>query len=241
MKYNYHAITLDKKEIGETDRLYTFYTYEKGIVRVSARAVRKTKAKLAAQVEDFVFSHITIAQNYGRGILAGAVAEDYFENLHKNYFALVCVDEVRNVLLTTLGENDCDRNIFVLFVQYLKQLDILAKKKVDNRKKMQWITDSFLIKFFALQGYIFNVKSCCVCKCKLQEERNVFSPQKGGIICFKCVDKREYINYADPDTLKALRIIQDNKLQALTKVVIHADVQKQLKKIVIDIERWIMR
>jgi DNA repair protein RecO (recombination protein O) len=240
MKYNYHAITLDKKEIGETDRLYTFYTYEKGIMRVSARAVRKTKAKLAAQVEDFVFVHITVAKNYGRGVLAGAVAEDYFEALHENYYALKCVDEVRGVLLTTIGENDSDKNIFSLFIQYLTQLNNIAKD-LNNQIEMQWITSAFLIKLFALQGYMFNVNKCCLCNVVIKEMRNGFSVLHGGVLCAKCIKTGEQLNYIDPDTLKALRIIQKNKLHLLSKVIMHKNVQLQLNRIIRDIEKWVMR
>lgn len=243
MKQNYHAITLDKKDIGETDRLYTFYTYEVGLIRVPARAVRKGKAKLASQIEDFVLSHITIVQNYGRGILAGAVAENYFVALHKNYEALNCVDTVRGVLLTTIGENDCDKNIFALFVQYLTQLDEIAQKQEDTEQqlKLQWITNSFLIKLFALQGYTFNIVKCCACSGTICETRNGFSAQHGGILCANCFGDTEYLSYIDPDTLKALRIIQSNKLQSLSKVAVHNNVQVQLWRIIMDIERWIMR
>ena len=242
MKYNYHAITLDKRDIGETDRLYTFYTRENGLMCVPARAVRKGEAKLTAQVEDFVLSHITIAKNYGRGTLAGAVAEEYFVSLHENYHALVCMDRVRTVFLATVGENDCDDRIFILFVRYVAQLDTLAKDELcdENYIQMHWITNAFLIKLFALEGYTFNVKKCGVCKKKVLETRNVFSTSHGGVVCMHCFSN-EHFCYIDPDTLKAMRIIQSNKLHALTKVVVHDTVYKQLERIVGDIERWVMR
>ncbi len=52
MEYRYTAIVLGKKEVGETDRLYTFYTREQGKVRVVAKGVRKPEAKLAGQLEN---------------------------------------------------------------------------------------------------------------------------------------------------------------------------------------------
>jgi len=242
MKYNYHAITLDKRDIGETDRLYTFYTRESGLMRVPARAIRKGEAKLAAQVEDFVLSHITIAKNYGHGTLTGAVAEEYFVALHENYHALLCMDRARSVFLVTVGENDCDEHMFILFVRYISQLNILAQGNLcdENYIRMHWITNAFLIKLFALEGYTFDVKKCCICKKRVTETRNGFSISHGGVLCIHCFGK-ECICYIDPDTLKAMRIIQDNKLRSLTKVVVHDKVYKQLERIVSDIEQWIMR
>lgn len=241
VKQNYHAITLDKRDIGETDRLYTFYTLETGLMRVLARSIRKMNAKLPMQVEDFVLSHITVAKNYGRGTLAGAVAEEYFEELRINYDALMCVDIVRNVLLTIIEENDSDEDIFALLVEYLQKINALAtQKKEKNISQMQWITNAFLMNFFALQGYTFDVSKCCVCKNSLEKKRNGFSANRGGVICEKCFSGNWYC-YVDPDTVKALRVIQTNRFSTLTKVMIHSIVHKQMKMVVGDIERWVMR
>ncbi len=242
MKHNYHAIALDKIDISEADRLYTFYTLEKGLIRVPARSVRRGKAKLAMQVEDFVLSHITIAQNYGRGTLAGAVAEDYFVSLHENLEALECVDNVRTIFLSIMDENECDEHVFVLFIAYLEGMNKLAQKQ--NFKKyntdLKWFTHAFLIKLFCLQGYDFHTHKCSICRGKINEIKNGFSASSGGILCATC-SCDEYFCYIDPDTLKALRVIKSNNLKALSKVIIHEDVHKQLQNIVYNIEKWVMR
>jgi len=242
MKYNYHAIALDKMDIGEADRLYTFYTLENGLVRVPARSVRKGKAKLATQVEDFVLSHITIAQNYGRGTLAGAVAEDYFVSLHENLSALECVDSVRMVFLSITGENERDERVFMLFVAYLEEMNNLSCKRDSkyHNTNLNWFTYAFLIKLFCLQGYDFHTYKCSICNSKINEIRNGFSAASGGVLCGEC-SCNEYFCYIDPDTLKALRVIKDNNLTSLSKVIIHDDVHKQLKRIVYNIEKWVMR
>ena len=85
MKINYQAISLDKKDIAETDRFYTFYTKEVGLLQVPAKGIRKSQAKLAPQVEIFTFANISIAKNRGRGTLAGAVAESQFNDLKSSY------------------------------------------------------------------------------------------------------------------------------------------------------------
>lgn len=242
MKQNYHAIALDKRDIGETDRLHTFYTLEEGLLRVPARSIRKTTAKLPMQVEDFVLTHITVAKNHGRGALAGAVAEEYFENVRSDYDALVCVDIARNVFLTIIDENEQDEKVFYLFLEYLREMNAMAaQKKEDNEAvQMQWMTNAFLINLFALQGYVFDASVCCVCRKPLEEKRNGFSAHRGGVICEGCFSGSQYC-YIDPDTVKALRVIQGNSFSSLTKVVIHAVVHKQMSLIVGDIERWVMR
>lgn len=242
MKHNYHAITLDKRDIGEMDRLYTFYTLEHGLVRVPARSIRKIDAKLPAQVEDFVLTHITIAKNYGFGTLAGAVAEEYFDDLRGDYDALTCVDIARNVFLTIIGENEGDARVFYLLVEYLREMDTLAKKGAlcENYVQMQWMTNAFLLNLFRVQGYDFDTKLCCVCKNSIEKRRNGFSAHRGGIICAQCFGGNQYCS-VDPDTVKALRVVQSNHFTSLGKLIIHTDVQRQMSAVIHDIERWVMR
>ncbi len=241
VKHNYHAITLQKYDIGEMDRLYTFYTRENGLVRVPARSIRKMSAKLPMQVEDFVFSHITVAQNYGRGTLTGAVAEEYFVDARADYDALVCMDIARNVFLTIMDENDSNAEVFDLLMEYLHKMNVLAHDGCNHVvAQMQWITHAFLIHLFVLEGYAFDASRCCVCKQSLEQKRNGFSAHRGGVVCERCLPGHNCCR-VDPDTVKALRVIQTNKFSTLTKVMIHAVVQKQMRMVVGDIERWVMR
>ncbi len=237
MKYNDYAIALQKHDIGETDRLYAFYTLEKGLMRVQAKSIRKMQAKLPTQVEDFMLSHITVAQNYGAGVLSGAVVEEPFVQLRSDYDALQCVDLVRRVFLKTVEEHAPDKKLFLLFVQYLREMDALSR---DGKPvaRMEWITNAFLMRFFSLQGYAFHVSTCCVCGTRLRAEKNGFSVHRGGIVCPQCFAAHQCFA-VNADTIKALRIIQTNQLSSLTKVMMHATVYKQMNVIVRDIVRWV--
>lgn len=244
MKQNYHAIALDKKDTGEMDRLYTFYTRENGLIRVPARSIRKSEAKLAAQVEDFVLAHITVVKNYGRGTLAGAVAEEYFDGLHMHYVALSCVDHVRKVFLTVVQEQERDEQIFGLLLAYLRKIEELSdiKDHEQNDEQIKWITYAFLIKLFGIQGYVFDVKKCVACEVlPTAHTRTVFDVHSGGMICGHCAQKTINVCAMDVDTIKSLRAIYNNHLSMLSKIVVHQTVNQQLQSIVTQIEKWIMR
>jgi DNA repair protein RecO (recombination protein O) len=244
VKQNYHAVTLDKRDSGEMDRLYTFYTLENGLMRVPARSIRRSEAKLAAQVEDFVFSHITIAKNYGRGTLVGAVAEEYFNNLRGSYEALLCVDHARRVLLSVIGEHDRDQKIFALLVSYLQKMEQLSRKEQSMQidEQMWWMTYAFLLQLFELQGYIFDAKTCTLCREYPDVfTRNLFDARCGGLVCMHCIKDKNDVCMIDTDTIKSLRIIHDNHIDVLSKVIVHKDVNRQLGNIIAHIERWIMR
>jgi DNA repair protein RecO (recombination protein O) len=239
MKCNYHAITIEKININESDRLYTFYTLESGLLRVPAKSIRKVRSKLASQVEDFVFSNITIAQGYGNGILAGAIVEHYFTDLHEDYYSMICLDNIRSIFLSIIQENEEDAKIFELFVQYLQELNKLAKQN-ENVIQIDWLTNAFVIKLFILLGYKFCIGGCFECKTRITEQNYGFSAQDGGILCKNCVRGKSFC-YVNSDTLKAIRIIYSNELKFLMKVNVNNDVNRQLQNISINIEKWIMR
>ncbi len=243
VKQNYHAITLDKRDVGETDRFYTFYTHENGLMRVLARSIRKSDARLASQVEDFMLTHITIAKKNGYGILAGAVAEEYFSSLRSHYYALSCIDKARHLFLSSVREHEPDQEIFLLLSMYLHHIEHLSTYEYcdDITEKMDWMTNAFAVQLFGRLGYIFHVKSCCLCHDKMTGTQNGFSAYHGGVLCDVCVKNFQHCLYIDVDTIKSLRVICDNHFDVLHKLVVHRRVNTQLFRVVDDIERWVMR
>ncbi|MEK9173972.1 MAG: DNA repair protein RecO, partial [Patescibacteria group bacterium] len=98
MEYRYNSIVLGKKEVGETDRLYTLYTQEQGKIRVMAKGVRKPEAKLAGQLENLSSVLVIINKTKGMGRVTAAVAEDVFGALREQYEILLLVSQSLSIL-----------------------------------------------------------------------------------------------------------------------------------------------
>lgn len=242
MKQNYHAIVLDKRDAGEADRIYTFYTKENGLMRTMARSVRKPGARMASQVEDFTCAHISIAKNGGRGALAGAVAERYYDHLRCNFDALCNVDRARRIFVSLVHEDDADVRLYALWEEYLSQMDTCASVHniAYSTTTLQWVTHAFLMQLYALLGYTFRVRTCTMCTQVLHATRSGFSPHRGGVVCHRCMHG-ERVCAIDADTVKALRLLTVHPLAQLHKVVVHSRVERQLARITRDIAQWIMR
>lgn len=241
MKINYQAISLDKKDLNETDRLYTFYTKEIGLLQVPAKGIRKSEAKLAPQVEIFTFSNISVAKNRGRGTLAGAVAENQFNDLKNDYEILKEVYRAKKIFLRLIFGHEPDQKVFDLLLNYLELVDELAKSE-ETQKKVIWLTNSFVFKLYLLQGYKFSFAHCQKCKKQISDQDiNFFSSHTGGIICQKCGRKIKFKNRVDINTIKALRLITKNILNNLVKVSVDKKVNDQMAIIIKDILEWILR
>ncbi|MDB5160974.1 MAG: repair protein RecO [Candidatus Saccharibacteria bacterium] len=79
------AIVLTRTDFGEADRIITFLTPDKGKVRVIAKAVRKSKSKLAGGIE--LFSTSDISYVVGRGDISTLTSSrliTYYGNIVKD-------------------------------------------------------------------------------------------------------------------------------------------------------------
>ena len=85
MEYRYTAIVLKNREVGETDRLYTFYTKEQGKIRAVAKGIRKSGAKLASQLENGMRADVAVARTRGTGKITGALAEESYPNFRVRF------------------------------------------------------------------------------------------------------------------------------------------------------------
>jgi len=79
------GIVLSRTDYGETDRILTLLTPDRGKLRLMARGVRRAKSKLAGGIELFSTSDITYMQGRGEiGTLISARLVRYYDRIVKN-------------------------------------------------------------------------------------------------------------------------------------------------------------
>lgn len=244
IKENYLAVCLGKKDIGEADRRYVFYTKEKGLFYVRARGVRKSSARLAAHIEDYMLTHIAVAKNQGPGTLAGAYVQTAYLGIRSQYDVLCLLGRMRDVFIRVMRTEQPDDKIFELLFTCLEVLEE-SMHKDDDSHVSALIIDAFLLKLFEHMGYRFPLTRCAVCSKRLEQLRNFFSPYDGGVICHDCIRNPEnHITHAvvcDVSVLKVMRIIAEHDLTQITKVKIEKQTSKQLQIIIDQTAVWIMR
>lgn len=217
MDYKYTGIILNKKNVAETDRIYTAYTREAGKIRVLGKGVRKPNAKLAGSLETLTMAEIFVAKSWGMGKITGAIVLDNFLNIKSNFDALEKVGRVLDTFGKIIADQEKDEKIFEIFSEYLKSTDKLSigEKETD---KMDILVLGFLFKLMGEMGYRLEVESCVNCGATLKPENNYFSPGKGGVLCQTCHaldNKRLKIS---AESIKLIRIFLKNKISNLGKL-----------------------
>lgn len=238
MELRYTAIVLKKKEVGETDRLYTLYTEEQGKVQLVAKGVRKSEAKLAGQLETLMQGLVIVVKGRGTGRIAGAVAEKNFLHLRTDVDILKRVLEAVNIFERLVEWDDPDAELFRLLSTYLALADGLAKE--GKKEKVFLLTEGFLFQLFAQLGYEIETGACVVSGEKLQSgEQHFFSPSAGGVLLGEHVRQSANAFAVSESAIKLMRLFLSNTLASLVRVQVSESDLREVRQATNRFFEWI--
>ena len=245
MDFSYTAIVLGKREIGETDRLYTFFTREAGKVKAMGRGSRKPAAKLAGHLETLSLIDLSIARSRGRGNISSAVVENMFPNILRLERVLRIALEGVTTVDRFVGEDESDEEIFVLLLEFLQALDdIAATQQVSPNEELARneaiLRLGFFWKLLAQLGFGVEVNRCVVEGDMLRRgERYIFSPDLGGIVCDTHRILAKHAMPMDEAGVKLLRILLSNRLTSLRKLSVSQKTERLVLNALQSFIRWV--
>lgn len=236
MEYKYAAIVLSKKDVGEADRLYTFFTLEGGKIKAGAAGVRKSQSRLAGTLENFNLVDLSVNRGRGTGRVTGAICEENFPELRKNIESLEPV--IRNLKLfdRMVGLEVKDQNLFKLLYSYLAKTE--KASAVADWNGIALISQAFIFKLLNQLGYAIETGRCVICQGQLAPAvPKAFDAGHGGIICQNCRKSGLGIEVSD-NLIKLLRIFSANSLGAVHKIKVGRSEQRELELIAENFLRW---
>jgi len=239
MEYKYTGIILNKKDIGETDRIYNIYTLEQGKISAIARGVRRPKAKLAGHLENFYLVDLTVMKNRGMGNIASSIVENNFKDLKNNLDSLVKVFQSTKILNRMINDQEKDMNVFFLFLDYLETLNKASGDEKHDEISKNLITQGFVFKLMDALGYKLEINRCVRCGGGLSREMNFFDYSRGGIICANCARGSGSILPISENSIKIIRIFFQNKINNLLKLKINRRESIELKYIADTFIKWV--
>jgi DNA repair protein RecO (recombination protein O) len=236
MDYKYNAIILNKRNVGEADRIYTFYTREEGKVKALGKGVRRSNAKLAGGLEPITQAEIFVAKSRGMGKITGSIVENNFSGIKGDFDLLEKVFYVFKILERIIAEQEKDEKIFELIVGFLKGME----KTEGQKDKTEIITLGFLFKVLSELGYQLEMGSCVNCGKKLKSvENNYFSISRGGVLCGDCQHLENKRIKVSNESIKLIRIFLQNKPENLAKLKVSSADINNLRLIAQEAVNWL--
>ncbi|MBM3257679.1 MAG: DNA repair protein RecO [Candidatus Nealsonbacteria bacterium] len=225
--YRTQGFILKKKDIGEADRLFAFFTKDFGKLELLARAERKINSKLRSGLELFYLSEVEFIQGKAYKTLTDAILIEGFANLRKSLKSVAIASKIAEVSNSLLKGQEPDEKLWQLFGETFEKLnDIKIKNETRNL-----VYHYFLWNFLSLLGYQLDFYHCTSCQKKLIPEKIYFSFKKGGLICNSCSKAEKLENPISLNAIKLIRILLKKDLPALSRLKVEKQDLDSLKEI----------
>lgn len=184
------AIVIRTQNLGETDKIITFYTPYFGKVRAVARGVRRPKSRFGGSLELLNYGELVFFErpNKDLQIINSFDIIDTFNKLRDNLTKTVYCFYIAELVGLVVSENDANPRTFRLLLHVLPSMG--------NVDDPELLTHAFELQLLALVGYKPELGRCVVCnnsmdKSPLGNRAPIvhFVPRLGGIACRKCSSK----------------------------------------------------
>jgi DNA repair protein RecO (recombination protein O) len=212
---NITALVLKVSDLGESDKIVTFYSEQAGKLAGIAKGAKRSKKRFSNKLEIFSLLDVLYVDQGRSGLVRVAEAELLapFMSLRENYDRYVSASLACELIYYWTRDYDADRNIFNLL--------LWALQGIDKGSPSLMVMIFFQVKLYTLLGYRLHLSGCI--KCENAEQSGipyVFHPGRHGLLCKNCspsLISREMIPLA-LNTIKLLQNAQDLPLEKLGRL-----------------------
>jgi len=121
--YHTHSFILSSKNVGEANKIFTFYTREMGLVRAMAQGVRLHKSKLRFTLQDFSYVNVDFVRGKEFWRVTSAKHNSSFPLLRTDTNSTLLMARVSKLLERLCTGEGPSEEIFDDFIQALSLLD----------------------------------------------------------------------------------------------------------------------
>lgn len=227
------GIVVRKVNFGEADRILTILTSDRGKIRVIAKGVRRSRAKLAGWLDMFADNELELAEGRNLDIVTGAAKV-------RSSFASHPPPRLRNDLRASEGLRQTGLMYYIcelvdklleethevagVFPLMLETFEAISKNKIS----LSIIKTYFEIKFLTILGFAPELYRCVVSGKELNGDNELyFSHLLGGVFC----EGKNQDNFApqiSKDGIKLLRLLQKYPLEAILKIKVSDETTQEV-------------
>ena len=208
------AIVLRVSDMGEADKVVTFYGRETGKIAGVAKGAKRSRKRFCNKLE--IFSLLDVLYVEGRSSLVRISEAELlapFMSLRQEYERYVSGVLACELLYHWSRDYDADRDVFVLLLWFLQSMD-------DGFPPLP-AQIFFQLKLYTLLGYQLHLGGCTRCANDgLPGTPYVFHPGRHGLLCSKCAPSlpaRETVPLS-LSTINLLRAARDLPMEKLKRL-----------------------
>ncbi|MCM2677844.1 DNA repair protein RecO [Alkalicoccobacillus plakortidis] len=216
------AIVIRTVDYGETNKIITLYTKERGKIGVMARGAKKPRSQLSAVSQPFIYGSFVIYKGSGLGTLNQGDTISSFRKIREDLTLAAYAMYIAEMVDKLTEENQ----------RYLWLFDwlYLSLEKMASGADPEVITRIFEMKMLDVAGISPQLDQC-VC-CGSTETPVAFSIRFGGFICRSCLHRDEHAFPCSSQTVRLLRLFYEMNLHRLGNISLKKETKQELKQII---------
>ena len=175
--YNLEAVVIRSRNLGEADKIVTFYSREHGKVRAVARGARRPRNRLRAGAEVFTHGQYLLFANQGLDTISQCEIVSSHRQLREDLIKSASGAYVLELFDALTEEGEPRGDLFPFLLAVLKALAAAVDAELVLRAAE--------VGLLARLGYLPQLEVCVNCGGQLAETA-VFSVSQGGALCPAC-------------------------------------------------------
>jgi len=222
------GIVIRKVNFGEADRILTILSSDRGKLRVVAKGVRRTKAKLAGWLDMFADNQLELAEGRNLDIVTGAIAVKQIAtdklSLQQTGLMYYLCELVDKLIEETISDGTPSGDVPEVFSLLQESLSAVAEKVLP----LNILKTYFEIKLLTGLGFAPELYRCVVSGQELNgEDILYFSYRLGGVFC-NGKNQDDFAPEISKDGIKLLRLLQKYPLLAIIKIKVADETVKEV-------------
>jgi DNA repair protein RecO (recombination protein O) len=193
--YSVSGINIASFNLGESDKVLTIFTKERGAIKAVAKGARKPGSKITGKADVLNVNRLLIAKGRSLDIITQAESLETFSGLRKDLTRLsfgLYYAELTDHFAQGLAEEAND--YFDFFFQALKdQCEAGTKSSSESKSQTDWQVYSlwlclkFELGLLDILGYKPELTFCVTCRQVINDlNLSTFDRELGGIVCRQC-------------------------------------------------------
>ncbi|NLI91637.1 MAG: DNA repair protein RecO [Peptococcaceae bacterium] len=206
--YSADAIVIRSREYGESDRLITLFSREKGKIEAVAKGVRKPKSTQRGGTQLFTYADFLLYRGKTLDTVSQAQPKENFIHLWDDFDRTIAASGITELLDVSTIKEQPEPEAFTLtlsFLFLLKHLDPYIAQA------------SYSLRLMHLLGYLPALDRCAECGRDLKGEQAFLSAEAGGLLCAACKNNRP-VKTLNPGSLAIMGQLLGAELKILDRL-----------------------
>ncbi|HET6385015.1 MAG TPA: DNA repair protein RecO [Armatimonadota bacterium] len=228
--YRTEALVLRRVNVGETDRILTLLSRDRGKISAIAKGSRRINSSLSGATELGSYGSLQIAMGTNLDVVTQGELKNAFLGLRTSLDRISRALYVLELTTEFLEDRQPHPDLFDLLLSALYSLE-----KADY---LDWVVSGFEAQAMTILGYRPEVAICVSCGSRVSNPRQRdesawarFSPALGGVLCVRCAAPHRDSMRVSAEVLAAIGRLEEFELPVLGREGAPDAIQNEVRRV----------